>query len=170
MDTILTEPLRLRNDLCRDTNRDDVQRDDVLRDAKELAERGDTLLLGVNSTPGATIAKGVCCKEHVLCGRRTVLDPVARDLLEGWLGADNNGHTGGLDKRGVGVHLVDLGKHGLVADHNKVPWLGVHGAGCVHPGLNNLAHVFVGDLLAGVKLAGGAAALDNVLDKVCHFF
>ena len=122
MDAVLTESLRLGSSLCRDTNGDDVQRDDVLRDAKKLAERGDALILGVDTTPGATVAKGACSKEHVLCGCRAVLDPVARDLLEGRLSTDNDGQAGILGKGDAGVRLRDLGNHVLVADHNKVPW------------------------------------------------
>ena len=79
-------------------------------------------LLVVDIPPGATVPMGVCAGRSVLSVTRAVLDPVARDLLEGRLSTDNDGQAGILGKGDAGVRLRDLGNHVLVADHNKVPW------------------------------------------------
>lgn len=168
MDTVFTEPLRLGGNLGRDTNRDDVKGDDVLGDAQKLPQWSDAFLIRVNATPGAAVAEGGGSKEDVLRRRRAVLDPVSGDLLEGGLRAHDDGEARVLGEGGVRVDLGDLGEGGLVTDHNKVPSLRIDGAGGVHPGLDDLTDVLVGDLLGGVKLTGGTTGLDNVVNEIGH--
>ena len=169
MDSLFFEPLRLRGSLSRDTNRHNVHGDHILGDVKELPQRGNAFLIRVNATPGAAVAEGRGGEEDVLCGRRAVLDPVAGDLLEGGLGADDDGEARVLREGAVGVDLRNLGESLLVADHDEVPGLGVDGARGVHPGSDDLADVFVGNLFGGVEVAGGTTGLDDVLDEFGHF-
>ena len=53
---------------------------------------------GADAAPGDVIAECASCKEHVLCGFRAVLDPVAGGFLNCWFKANNNVQTGSLGK------------------------------------------------------------------------
>ena len=122
---------------------------------------------GADAAPGDVIAECASCKEHVLCGFRAVLDPVAGGFLNCWFKANNNVQTGSLGKWGIGAPQ-EHGEHSLVADYSKVSWLRIHRVGRICADLNNLAHVFARNLFVGAELAGGTATLGNVLEEVCH--
>lgn len=168
MYTVLPVSLRLGRSLERDANGDDIKWNHTVRDAEKLPQRSDALFAGVDAAPGTSVPKRSGSEEDVLRGSGAVLLPVAGDLLEGRLRAHNDGEARGLGEGAVGVDLGDLGEDGLVPDHNKVPRLGVHGGGGVHPGFDDLADVLVGNLFAGVELTDGTTGLDNVVNEFTH--
>ena len=98
MGVVLTEPLRLGSELFRMTMETTFKGMMLSGMPRSLRRGRMRSSWGADAAPGDTIAECVSCKEHILCGCRAALDPVAGGFLNCWFKANINVQTGSLGK------------------------------------------------------------------------
>ena len=133
--------------LLRKAYGDKIEGNQMVREVQDFTDRGNAVSVRIKTGPHSAEADGMCGEKDVFSSGREILflqcgvHAVEKPLF---ISAHHNGQrcTGGHFS--VRESIRELYQQFTVINHDELPWLPVHCAGCTHGGMQQSCNLIVG--------------------------